>query len=201
MNSLSVDLMSLSHLNSNIRWQQSRMHWLKDGDANTKFFHDILAARRRGNSIVKLDDNGSEVQGVENIRGVVFNHFKNHFRSVMVDRLGAENLNFNMIGMFETSELVKPFSLEEVKQVVWDCDTFKSPWPDGINLGFLTEFWQEVKDDLMRFFGEFHRKGRLSRGLNNTFIGLIPKVESPQKLSDFWSISLVVVFIKFWRRF
>lgn len=53
----------------------------------------------------------------------------------------------------------------------------------------------------MRFFGEFHGKGRLSRGLNNTFIGLIPKVESPQKLLDFWSISPEVVFIKFWRRF
>lgn len=96
------------------------MHWLKDGYANTKFFHGILAARRLGNFIVKIDVNGSEVEGVESIRGVVFNHFKNHFRSVMVDRLGAENLNFNMIGMFETSELVKPFSLEEVKQVVWD---------------------------------------------------------------------------------
>jgi len=43
----------------------------------------------------------------------------------------------------------------------------------------------------MRFVLEFHRNGKLSRGINSTFIALIPKVESPQKLTDFRPISLV----------
>ncbi|GAU41596.1 hypothetical protein TSUD_196650 [Trifolium subterraneum] len=37
----------------------------------------------------------------------------------------------------------------------------------------------------------FHRNGRLSKGINATFIALIPKVESPQRLNDFRPISLV----------
>jgi len=48
-----------------------------------------------------------------------------------------------------------------------------------------------LKDDLMRFLHEFHRNGRLTKGINSTFIALIPKVDSPQRLNDFRPISLV----------
>jgi len=43
----------------------------------------------------------------------------------------------------------------------------------------------------MRFVGEFHRNGRLTKGVNATFIALIPKTNSPQRLNDFRPISLV----------
>jgi len=72
-----------------------------------------------------------------------------------------------------------------------DCDSFKSPGPDGVNFGFLKEFWSDMKQDIMRFMTEFHRNGRLSRGINSTFIALIPKKDNPQKLNDFRPISLV----------
>ena len=38
---------------------------------------------------------------------------------------------------------------------------------------------------------EFHRNGKLTKGVNSTFIALIPKVVSPQRLVDFRPISLV----------
>ncbi|MCI29881.1 cysteine-rich receptor-like protein kinase, partial [Trifolium medium] len=50
---------------------------------------------------------------------------------------------------------------------------------------FLKDFWSELKDGIMRFMSEFHRNGKLSKGINSTFITLIPKVDSPQKLNDF----------------
>jgi hypothetical protein len=83
------------------------------------------------------------------------------------------------------------FSVDGVKAAVWDCDSFKSPEPDGVNFGFIKEFWHVLKEDLMRFVSEFHWNGKLSRGINSTFIALIPKVDSPQKLNDFRPISLV----------
>jgi len=43
----------------------------------------------------------------------------------------------------------------------------------------------------MRFVSEFHCNGKLTKGINNTFIALIPKVDSPQELNDFRPISLV----------
>ena len=78
-----------------------------------------------------------------------------------------------------------------MKAAVWDCDSFKSPGPDGVNLGFIKDFWEEVKGDVMRFISDFHKNGKLSRGINSTFIALIPKVDSPHRLNDFRPIALV----------
>ncbi|XP_045810560.1 uncharacterized protein LOC123905002 [Trifolium pratense] len=43
----------------------------------------------------------------------------------------------------------------------------------------------------MRFLFDFHRNGRLTKGINATFIALIPKTDNPQRLNDFRPISLV----------
>ncbi|KAK2413749.1 hypothetical protein QL285_036426 [Trifolium repens] len=95
------------------------------------------------------------------------------------------------LSVAECSSLTKPFSEAEVKAVIWDCDSFKSPKSDGINFGFFKDFWLELKGDVMMFISEFHRNGKLTKGLNSTFIALIPKVDSPQRLNDFRPISLV----------
>jgi len=70
--------------------------------------------------------------------------------------------------------------VEEVKAILWDCDSFKSSGPFCINLGFIKEFWQEMKDDIMKFVFEFHHNSKLSKGINTTFITLIPKVDNPR---------------------
>jgi hypothetical protein len=87
--------------------------------------------------------------------------------------------------------LIKPFSQDEVKTAVWDCDNYKCLGPDGITFGFIKDFWDILKDDVMRFLVEFHRNGKLAKGINSTFISLIPKVDNPQRLNDFRPISLV----------
>ncbi|GAU48891.1 hypothetical protein TSUD_98820 [Trifolium subterraneum] len=43
----------------------------------------------------------------------------------------------------------------------------------------------------MHFISEFHRNGKLTKGINSTFIALIPKIDSPQRLNDFRPISPV----------
>ncbi|MCI24469.1 cysteine-rich receptor-like protein kinase, partial [Trifolium medium] len=91
----------------------------------------------------------------------------------------------------ESSSLTKPFTEAEVKSAVWDCDSYKSPCPDGINFGFIKDFWAELRDDVMRFISDFHRNNKLTKGINSTFIALIPKIDIPQRLNDFRPISLV----------
>jgi len=81
--------------------------------------------------------------------------------------------------------------MEEVKNAIWDCDSYRCSGPDGVNFGFFKDFWIDMKDDLMRFVSEFHRNGRLSKGINSTVITLIPKKECLQRLNDYRPISLV----------
>jgi hypothetical protein len=106
-------------------------------------------------------------------------------------RPGIDNLQFRQLSQTESRGLTKPFSEAEVKEAVWDCDSYKSPGPDGINFGFYKDFWENLRGDVMRFVSEFHRNGKLAKGINSTFIALIPKIDNPQRLNDFRPISLV----------
>ncbi|KEH40917.1 hypothetical protein MTR_1g037510 [Medicago truncatula] len=110
MHGITSDILSLSRINTSICWQQSRMLWLKEGGANSKYFHLVLSSRRRGGG------------------------------------------------------LIKPFSKEEVKSAVWDCDSFKILRPDGVNFGFIKKFWNDIKNDILRFISEFCRNDKLTKG-------------------------------------
>jgi hypothetical protein len=169
---------------------------LRDGDVNSRYFHSSLSSRWRRNSIISLSVNGLLVEGVQPIRNSVFSHFRNHSAAHFISRSGVENLPFKTLSYAEGRSLVKPFSVIEVKRAVWDCDSFKSPGPDGINFGFIKEFWEDLSVDVMLFITEFHRNGKLTKGINNTFIALIPKVDSPQRLNDIRPISLVGALYK-----
>jgi len=131
------------------------------------------------------------VEEVQNIREVVFDNFSTHFKVVREGRPGIQGLHFRKLSFGEAGNLTRPFSLEEVKQAIWDYDGLKSPVPDDINFDFIRKFWDVMKDDFMTILTEFHRNGKLTNGLNSTFIALIPKVHSLQCLNDFCPISLV----------
>ncbi|GAU15594.1 hypothetical protein TSUD_108530 [Trifolium subterraneum] len=161
LHGITSDIHSLSRRSASICWQQSRSLWLKEGDANTKYFHSVIASRRSGNVISSIQVDGVPIEGVHPIRQAVFAHFASHFKARLVDRLGVDNLQFIRLTLLEGGSLNKHFSLEEVKSAIWDCDSFKSPGPDGINFGFIKDFWLEMQ------------------------------VDSPQHLNDFRPISLV----------
>ena len=188
---VSADILSLSRLNTSISWQQSRNQWLREGDANSKFFHSVLSSRRRRNALSSVLVDGVEIEGVQPVRHTVFTHFAGHFQAQNVERPSVANLPFRTLSVLEGGRLIILFSVDEVKAAVWDCDSFKSPGPDGVNFGFIKEFWHILKDDIMRFVSEFHRNGKLTKGINSTFISLIPKVDCPRRLNDFRPISLV----------
>ncbi|KAB2610947.1 hypothetical protein D8674_018979 [Pyrus ussuriensis x Pyrus communis] len=62
--------------------QRSRVKWLREGDANTQFFHSSTLQRRRRNKIVKLrDENGNWVENSSQVRHLVDNHFSSVFSS------------------------------------------------------------------------------------------------------------------------
>jgi len=176
---LTEEMFSLSRVNNSMCWQQSRALWLREGDANSKFFHGIMSGRRRGNALVSFVVNGVFIARVDNVRNVVFTNFSSHFKAPRVEQPTMETLQFPSLSHREGISLVKPFTVEEVKVAVWDCDNYRCPGPDGVTFGFIKDFWNILCDDIMRYLVEFHSNGRLTKGINSTFIALIPKVDSP----------------------
>jgi len=129
LHGLTSDLHSLARVNPSICWQQSRLLWLKDGDANSKYFHSILVGRLRGNTLSFIMVDGVLVEGVQPIRADVFSHFASHYKAPQMDRPSVENLIFSTLSYTGGASLIKPFCVEEVKAVVWNCNSYKSPGP------------------------------------------------------------------------
>jgi len=98
---ITYEIHSLSRVNTSIYWQQSKLLWLKDGDENSKIFHNVLSSRRRRNSIVSFVEDGNIVEGVHPIRNAVFSHFKNHFKAHHRNRPGVENLPLKTLSFMD----------------------------------------------------------------------------------------------------
>ncbi|GKV42979.1 hypothetical protein SLEP1_g50328 [Rubroshorea leprosula] len=176
--------------------QKARKSWMKDGDAITKFFHRCVKGRRRRNEIVSIQVGDKVTDQVNEIKEEVANYFEKIFSEDRWQRPHLDGIAFKMISEDENSLLLAPFSEEEVKQAVWNCDCSKAPGPDGFNFRFVREMWEEIKDDMMGYVEDFYKHGKLVKGINSSFIVLIPKVINPQKIEEFRPISLIGVMYK-----
>lgn len=79
----------------------------------------------------------------------------------------------------------------KLRRGVWSCDGDKSPGPDGFNLQFFKDSWELLKDDIVEFFTEFHRKAVLPKANSASFITLILKNDNPQGLGEYKPICLI----------
>ncbi|GKV45171.1 hypothetical protein SLEP1_g52281 [Rubroshorea leprosula] len=178
-------------------WQQkARKMWLKEGDANTKFFHSCVKGRWRRNEIISIQINNKQLRGVAEIREEVASYFQGLFTEEKWQRPRLDGINFNQLSQTDSESLTAVFFEEEIKNAVWDCDSSKSPGPDGFNFRFIKVMWEDIKHDIISFAQEFHESGKLVRGSNASFIVLIPKVENPQRIEEYRPISLIGVMYK-----
>jgi hypothetical protein len=53
-------ILGLAAMERSRAWQQSRLTWIRKGDANPKYFHIMASTRRKNNFIVVLN-NGTNV--------------------------------------------------------------------------------------------------------------------------------------------
>ncbi|GKV11786.1 hypothetical protein SLEP1_g23006 [Rubroshorea leprosula] len=178
-------------------WQQkSRKMWLKEGDANSKFFHRSVKGRWRRNEINSIQIMGDQCRGVNEIKEGVMNYFKGLFSEEEWQRPKLDGISFKQIDKADNDFFMATFSEEDIKNTVWDCDSTKSLGPDGFNFRFIKEMWEEIKQDVIGFVQEFHEHGKLVRGSNSSFIALILKVENPYRIKDYRPISLIGVMYK-----
>ncbi|RVX14550.1 LINE-1 reverse transcriptase-like [Vitis vinifera] len=91
----------------------------------------------------------------------------------------------------DADALEVPFTEEEVHDALVGCSGDKAPGPDGFTMSFWQFAWDFVKEDVMRFFREFHEHGKFVKRLNTNFLVLIPKKMGAEDLREFRPISLV----------
>ncbi|GJZ83158.1 hypothetical protein Tco_0648331 [Tanacetum coccineum] len=156
-----TSLLDLEKLKSLEVAQKAKIKWSIEGNENSKFFHDEFLS-----------------------------HFKNRFDCPSLTRLSLD-MNFpNQISLEIQVDLEKDVSLEELKRAVWDCGMDKSPGPDGFTFGFYQRYWRLLEKDAIEAVSYFFQHGSFPKGVNSSFIALIPKTQNANMVKDFRPISM-----------
>ncbi|XP_021995163.1 uncharacterized protein LOC110892297 [Helianthus annuus] len=96
----------------------------------------------------------------------------------------------------EADRLVLPFLVDDIKEIVWECEGDRAPGPDGFNFRFIKKCWAGLRADIVDLFNRFYKEGSLNKCCTSSFIALIPKVKDPDSPADFRPISLIGVVNK-----
>ncbi|CAL1398685.1 unnamed protein product [Linum trigynum] len=173
-------------------WNQcSRVNWLQKGDQNTSFFHSSTIYRKHKNRILRLKDNeGIWVEDENRLKGLAQDFYKELFKArnpIPVNQLlegfpGSVTAEMN-------EALCAPVTSEEIRKAVFSLGAKKAPGPDGFSGRFYRRFWDTTGETLCREIKEFFESASMPDGWNDTHIVMIPKVDSPDSISQFRPIS------------
>ncbi|KAL0284294.1 UNVERIFIED_CONTAM: hypothetical protein Sangu_2834200 [Sesamum angustifolium] len=180
-------------------FQKAKIHFLKQGDRNTKFFHDMVKRNAARNSILAITKaDGSIITSAPEIA----QEFVNFYTSL----LGTEDQTLPVDdGVFHwgpslttelASNLCRAVTPAEVKTAVFQISDNKAPGPDGYTSCFFKKAWNIVGDLVCSAVMDFFRSGRMLRQLNHTIIALVPKSEHSPSVADYRPISCCNVIYK-----
>jgi hypothetical protein len=95
-----------------------------------------------------------------------------------------------MVSVAHNNELDRDFSEEEIKAAVFGSYAEGAPGTDGFSFLFYQNFWEVIKDDLIRMFRDWN-KGELDLfRLNFSLLTLIPKEPEAKTIHKFRPIAL-----------
>ena len=172
--------------------KKARLKWLKQSDLNTKIFLSSVKWRRMRNRFNGVEVNSQWCDDKKVVKTKVIEFFEARFVGEPETLVRLDNVQFNTIFDEDNELLVGTVSEEEVKNVVWSCDSSKSPGSDGFNFSFIKLCWVCIKEDVVSTINDFMVNGRWPRGSNASF--------NPQQLSDYRPILLVGCMDKIFRR-
>ncbi|GJZ93434.1 RNA-directed DNA polymerase, eukaryota, reverse transcriptase zinc-binding domain protein [Tanacetum coccineum] len=176
--------------------QKAKINRMKYGDKNSAYFHRILKSRRNKGRIERIcDDHGIFFEGDQ-----VPEQFVKHFENFLGKASPVTNLNneifTNSLYMEDVEDMVREVCDKEIKEALFDIDGDKASGPDGFSSEFFKKAWDIIGEDFCSAVKEFFSSGKLLGEINATLIALIPKINSPQKVSEFRPIACCNVMYK-----
>ncbi|KAL0331665.1 UNVERIFIED_CONTAM: putative mitochondrial protein [Sesamum angustifolium] len=178
-----------------VYWKQrGKVHWLREGDRNSSYFHNRASTRRRSNDITRIKNgDGQWLEQEEEIRDHIETYFGEIFRSRNPSEEELEKGTEAISGRLSEQllqELSQPYTAEEISKALSQMAPLKSPGPDGMPPFFFQSYWHIVKTDVISTTLALLNDLTLPPGLNHTPIALIPKCKKPETLTQFRPISL-----------
>ncbi|KAL2922745.1 hypothetical protein RDABS01_014236, partial [Bienertia sinuspersici] len=122
-------------------YQRAKVTWLKEGDANTKFFHRSIKRRKFHQRILEIKDKDGIVKGTAHEDRV-------NIKQDIVN-LGA------CLSEDQATSLIREFTNDEIKKALFSIPGSKAPGPDGFNSTFYKESWPIIGEDVCKAIKDF----------------------------------------------
>lgn len=197
MRQLKLDLAQAYREEELYKKQRCRENWLRDGDKNTKFFHNCVKGRKFWKWIQLLIDQGMGWNSLqrEGLKGnIVVDYFRGSSNPSNIDTLFE---GFNPRFSQEMNRmLVANVTETEIKAAAFAIDGGSSPGADGFSGNFYQRFWAIVGLSIIVEGKEFFWSYVFTAYWNYTQICLLPKVSNPTRMTKLRPISLSSVHYK-----
>jgi hypothetical protein len=125
---LKANTLGLASLARTIARQKSRIRYLRDGDANTKFFHLQACHRKRKSYIPTLLHEGRTFTSEEAKSEAVFDYY-NSLLGTRFHRLHRIDLHRLNLPRLDLQVLAAPFTEAEIAKIVHECPPDRAPGP------------------------------------------------------------------------
>jgi hypothetical protein len=178
--------------------QRSCTSWLKEGDRNTRFFHSRASHRRRRNSLVVLRlENGELITDLEQIGSQFMDYYQELFIVAPLEEVEAilEGIQPRVTDEMNM-KLTCQFTELDVTTAMKQMAPLKAPGPDGMPPVFYQSCWHVVGKDVVAAVLSCLNSGKIPTSLNHSYVTLIPKTKSPEKVMEYRPISLCNVVYK-----
>jgi hypothetical protein len=87
--------------------------------------------------------------------------------------------------------LCLPFTHKEIDNIILEFPSDKAPGPDGFSNLFFKQAWHIIREDFFKLCIDFFNHAVDLKSVNHSYITLVPKVDNPEKVSDFRPIALI----------
>jgi len=92
--------------------------------------------------------------------------------------------------------LMRPVTMEEVEQVIWEMPKGKSLGLDGFTMDFYQAYWPIVKNEVWEVVEDSRKYKKVLPAFNATFLTLIPTKYKVEKTNNAFPIVLCNVIYK-----
>lgn len=166
------------------------------GKENVTLFHMMkISKRNKARSINQISYAGETLSGHDKVTAAFGKFFTDLYKKPSTTNIKSRLSDFSpctkTFGEKEKRDQVRSFSQDEILAILSMIPKNKSPGPDGLTPEFFIRFWDIIKDELTKMYGEILEGIELPAAFKKGIIVLIPKSSCPRNANDYRPISLL----------
>jgi hypothetical protein len=153
----------------------------------------------RKTRIFQLQQEDKVIEGDQVLKEYITSYYKVLFgppkpSSFSLDESRVDDIE--QVSQEENDLMIRPFTMDEVEEAIFQMEHNKAPGPDGFPVEFYQSCWEIIKNDLMALFRKFHNGNLPLYSLNFGTIILLPKCREAAKIQQYMPICLLNVSFK-----